>query len=160
MVIGALGVGALSVIAAAITWKVVGPPDRSIPCTEELLKPGQVCLETVNEWEKGSFLWVDARPRHLWERNGMEGAILLTDDNEENFDELDAGFMMAVFGDGTPFEKVVIYCNEEGCGSSEAIATHLRNSHAQSLGFEVYVLYGGWKALAAAGRTRGSTQDR
>lgn len=147
-------IGVLSCGAALMTWWLVGPPDRSVSCEEEELTSGYVCLKTVKSWGEGRCLWVDARPRKLWEKNGVSGSVLLTDDHMEDYDHLYHKFMNAVFNNGEIFPYVVIYCNEEGCGSSKAIAKQLRDEVAADLGFKVYVLHGGWKALAAERMTR------
>jgi hypothetical protein len=44
-------------------------------------------------------------------------------------------------------QRVVVYCSNENCGISRQVADRMR---ALQLGNEVWVLYGGWKALAAA----------
>ncbi|MDE0861389.1 MAG: rhodanese-like domain-containing protein [Akkermansiaceae bacterium] len=148
---GAFGIVALASLGALGTWQIVGPPDRSITCSEDLLEDGQICLSEVQGWDNQSYLWVDARPRNIWENNGIEGSILLTDDDAEDFLALEEAFMQAVYREGDPFLRVLIYCNEEGCGSSKAIAALLKEKFAEMMGFDVYVLYGGWKALADAG---------
>ena len=48
--------------------------------------------------------------------------------------------------------RVVVYCNETGCGSSQAVAEKLRSLQLVE---RVDVLYGGWKALRAAAKTAG-----
>jgi len=137
----------MSVAAAFLTWMLVGPPDRSVPCNAQELPKGQVCLSTVLEWDPGEVLWVDARPRDYWRRNGVEGSILVND--QEEWGSMEESFVLAVFGDGSQLKtKVVVYCNQAGCGSSEYVADRLRQKHSEALGFEVYVLSGGFKALA------------
>lgn len=152
---GAALIGILSLAVAGMTWWIVGPPDRSVSCDAEALELGHICLETAKSWEGGSCLWIDARPRELWEKNGVPGSILLTDDSQEDYDLLFEEFMNALFNGGKIYPHVVIYCNESGCGSSKAIAKQLREEVAEDFGFEVHVLYGGWKALAAEGMTKG-----
>jgi len=142
----------LAALAAGITWLVVGPPDRSVPCAQSDLKQGQVCLATVLEWPSDQVLWVDARKRGEWEKNGLEGSVLFNDQKEENLDDLDEAFMMVQAT--APRENVVIYCGTDACGTSEIVAKHLRENFAEMLGFKVWVLYGGWKALAAEEMTK------
>jgi len=135
----------LSGIAALITWGIVGSPNREISCLEEDLAEHHVCLETVREWESNTVLWVDARKREQWETNGLKGAVLV---NElENWGDMVAEFAPAVFGDGEVKQKVVVYCDKAGCGSSKIVADRLREEMAQDFGFEVFVLHGGIKAL-------------
>lgn len=147
--VGFIGILALSILSASVTWWLVGPPDRSVTCDPKSLEAGQICLSDVREWEEGSYLWVDARPRKLWQKNGVEGSVLLTDDDKEDFMALEDDFMQAAFREGDPYPRVIIYCGEKGCGSSKAVAAKIREKFADALGCEVFVLYGGWKALAA-----------
>ncbi len=130
-----------------MTWWIVGPPDRSVPCVESNLKEGQICLETVLSWPSEEVLWIDARPRGKWEKNGVQDSLLFNDDKAEDWDAFDEAFMIVQAT--APRKNVVVYCNTEGCGSSDTVAQHLREDFAEMLGFKVWVLYGGWKALAA-----------
>lgn len=135
----------LSGVAGLITWKVVGAPDRTVPCDPDDLPDHHVCLSTIREWPEEAVLWVDARPRADWEKNGLPGSVLVND-LEEWFD-LEPGFMMQMMGNPRP--KVVVYCNQAGCGSSKYVANQLRERHAEALEFEVHVLQGGIEALLA-----------
>lgn len=143
-----IGLSLLSGTAALVTWKIVGPPDRSVSCDPEGLPPHYVCLATVRAWDKSEVLWVDARPRDLWEKDGEEGSVLVND--QENWESMEQPFVAAVFGDGRHLRtKVVVYCNQSGCSSSTYVADKLRENLANSLGFEAFVLEGGVKALRA-----------
>lgn len=133
----------LALVAAGGTWLVVGSPDRSVPCVADDLEEGWICLDDLLSSGE-EIVWVDARSRKEWVRNGVEGSILLTDHNEENWDELVAEAAEKLFG----ASRVVIYCNETGCGSSQAVAEKLRELQ---LAERVEVLYGGWKALRSGG---------
>jgi len=136
-------VSMVAVVLAGVTWVVVGAPDRSVPCLPENLEEGWVCLAALEE-ELEDIRWVDARPRAKWEENGMAESILLTDHNGENWDDLLAEAAVQLFD----APRVVVYCNETGCGSSQAVAEKLRELQLVE---RVDVLYGGWKALRAAG---------
>jgi len=137
----------LSGAAAMITWKIVGAPNRSVPCDPENLPKHFVCLATVREWPADEIVWVDARPRNDWEKDGVEGAVLLND--QEEWIDLEPNFMEQVMTGEK--RKVVVYCNQSGCGSSKYVANQLRERHAGMLGFDVFVLEGGMKALEAEG---------
>ncbi|YCM44198.1 rhodanese-like domain-containing protein [Verrucomicrobiaceae bacterium 227] len=138
----------LSVAAALVTWKVVGPPDRSVGCDPEDLPAHHICLATARNWNPEEVLWVDARPRANWKEDGVAGSILVND--QENWDDLEEQFVMTLFGDGSGTRnKVVVYCNQSGCSSSTYVADRLRERHGETLGFEVFVLHGGVKALKA-----------
>ena len=147
ILLGLSGIVVLSLTAASLTWLIVGEPDRSVPCDPESLEQGQVCFSEVQSWEKGSYLWVDARNRKLWEKNGVEGSVLLTDDNAEDYDVLEQNFAETAFRGGDSYQRIVVYCGAKGCETSKEIAKSLRNKFTSMMDFEVYVLFGGWKAF-------------
>lgn len=147
-----LAICLLSVAGAYFTYRVVGLPDRSVGCDPDLLPEHHVCLETVREWPADDVLWVDARPRVEWERNGVEGSVLLND--QEDWLDLEFEFLGRMTE--SPCSRVVVYCNQSGCGSSKYVADRLRERHAGTLGFEVFVLEGGSKALAAEAMSNGN----
>lgn len=133
----------LSAGMAYATWLFLGPPDRSVVCAQAELPEYFVCLKTVERWPQDEVLWVDARPREDWEKDGREGSVLVND--QEDWFDLEAGFMQMI-GVQT---KILVYCNRSGCGSSKYVADQLRSRHAETFGFEVFVLEGGAKALSA-----------
>ncbi|MGD1979534.1 MAG: rhodanese-like domain-containing protein [Akkermansiaceae bacterium] len=139
------GICLLSGAAAWVTFLVVGPPDRSVACDPDDLPEYHVCLSTVREWESADVLWVDARPRKDWEKDGIKGSVLVND--QEDWNDLELGFLTVMVEEPKP--KVVVYCNQSGCGSSKYVANELRKRHSADFGFEVFVLEGGSKALAA-----------
>jgi len=140
-----LGICVVGVTVAYVTYRMIGPPDRSVPCDPEALPEHYVCLATVREWDDDEILWVDARPEKDWENDGVEGSILINDQKEWLDQEF--GFMSRMSADPKP--KVVVYCNQSGCGSSKYVANQLRERHAGTFGFEVFVLEGGASALQA-----------
>ena len=105
----------------------------------------QVCLETVREWDAKTVLWVDARKRDKWQEDGVEGSVLVNE--EDDWNEMVAEFAAVVFGDGEVKQRVVVYCNKAGCKSSSEVSKRLREEMAEQFGFEVFVLHGGIKAL-------------
>lgn len=146
LLLSLVGITVLSGLAAIATWKIVGPPDRGVPCDPESIPESHVCLATVRDWVADEVLWVDARPRDYWQKDGVAGSILVND--QEDWFEMEEPFVMAVFGDGSKIKsKVVVYCNQEGCSSSTYVADRLREKHGDAMGFEVFVLHGGVKAL-------------
>ena len=150
LIFAMVAISVLSGVAAFVTWKIVGPPDRSVVCDPVDLPAHHVCLATVREWNPREILWVDARPRESWKEDGVAGSVLVND--LENWDDLEEQFMMTIFGDGSGARKrVVVYCNQSGCSSSTYVADRLRERHGEALGFETYVLHGGVKALKAEG---------
>ncbi len=126
-------------------YGIVGEPNREIVCVSEDLEPHHVCMQTViGDWG-GEVQWVDARTRKEWEKNGIEGSVLLTDDAKENFNDLLNASMEAIFMASQQQQKVVIYCNGVACGSSKAVHAKLIE---QGIYEEIYILHGGWKALS------------
>ena len=145
LLVSVLALMSLSGIAALITWRVIGSPDREISCPDEELAEHHICLETIRDWEPNSILWVDARKREQWEKSGQKGSILVNE--HEDWNDMAAEFAIAVFGDGEVKQRVVVYCDKPGCGSSQVVADRLREEMAQDFGFKVFVLQGGMKAL-------------
>jgi rhodanese-related sulfurtransferase len=141
-------VAAIALAGAGLTWRLAGPPDRSVPCEQSRLPAGEVCLATVTgEWG-GEVVWVDARPRAEWQRDGLRGSILLTTHEAENFQDLVAAALERL----AVAKRVVIYCSDSGCATSHEVAKQLRGF---GIGPEYYVLHGGWRSLAAAGLVSG-----
>lgn len=126
--------------AAGVTWWFAGPSPAEELCRPELLKADEVCIGDV--WGSPGLVWVDARSRDLWERNGLPGSVFLTDHAEEDWEALVGEAAEQLF----EAELVVIYCATEGCGSSREVATRI-----QDLGLleanQVKILAGGWKSL-------------
>lgn len=133
--------------AAFVTYLVVGPPDRSVACDPDDLPEHHVCLATVREWPAEEIFWVDARPREAWQENGVEGSLLVND--QEEWLPMEEAFMEAMMAAmmEAPKRRVVVYCNQSGCGSSKYVAKQLREKFAEALGIEIFVLQGGIKAL-------------
>ena len=145
-------IAAISAAGALATWRVVGPPDRSlppVPCDPATVPAGEVCLATVTGDWGGQVVWADARPRAEWQRDGLTGSVLLTPDAKENFDSLVAEALPKL----AEAKRVVIYCADQGCGTSHEVAKRLKG---YGIGPEYFVLHGGWRALTTAGLVSGS----
>lgn len=139
---------ALAVAATGGTWVLKGPPERSLRCDAMTLKPDEVCLESI---PVGSdVVWVDARSRTDWEKNGVPGSLLWNLDPAEDMQVFEAEAAVRI----SMNPRVIVYCGDENCGVSRQIAARIR---ALDLGAEVSVLHGGWRALNEAGRVRGSS---
>ena len=137
----------ISLAAAGTTYWIKGPPDRAVSCDPAKLPADEVCLDRVmSEWQ-GKVLWVDARPRAEWERNSMAGAFLWNLDTNEDMNAFEAEAMGRMVDGG----RVIVYCSNENCGTSRQVADRIK---ALQLGNEVFVLHGGWRALAAAKLTK------
>ena len=136
----------ISAIAAVITHSV-RPPVVVAPlaCDPATLAADEICLQTViGEWGN-DCVWIDARRRVDWEKDGMPGSLLLTTAEGESFDQL---LELAFPTLAEKQKRVVVYCSDVGCGTSREIAKRLRD---YQLVPEVRALHGGWKALSEAG---------
>jgi 3'(2'), 5'-bisphosphate nucleotidase len=128
----------LALAAAGTCWAIKGGPEREAGCDPAKLEPGYICFSEALELE--GIVWVDARERKLWERNGREGSVLLTDHPSEDWDAL----MAEVFGSLASAQAVVVYCATEGCGSSEPVAlgSSLKFCRLAEGGMDVYPRFG------------------
>lgn len=134
---------ALSIMAAAATWLIMGPPADEAACDPASLKPGEICLSDIPAAMQ--VLWVDSRSRSDWQRNGIAGSILWNLDTAEDMNAFEAEAVMRILN--TPY--VVVYCDSRHCGTSHQVAKRIRDL---DLGAQVHVLHGGWQALKAAGK--------
>lgn len=141
-------VALISLAAAGGTYLIKGAPVRGYICDPAALKPGEVCLEQIPADAK--VVWVDARLRKDWEKNGLPGSVLWNLDPAEDMQVFEAETAMRIME--TP--KVVVYCGDENCGISSQVAERIR---ALGLDADVSVLRGGWRALKDAGRLKDSS---
>lgn len=130
----------LALVAASLTWWIKGPPAKG--CDPASLKPGEICIQSIPKDRK--VLWIDARSRSDWQRDGLPGSILWNFDAAEDRATMEAEAGMKIFE--TPY--VIVYCSDKGCGTSHKIAERIREL---DLGADVHVLHDGWKALKDAG---------
>jgi rhodanese-related sulfurtransferase len=138
----------LAALGSTTVWLVKGPPERAILCDVTKLKPDEVCLEQL---ENGTpLLWVDARSRDEWLRDGLPGSVLWNLDPTEDMQAFEAEVAARVYE--TP--RVIVYCGDENCGVSRQVAQRIREI---GLDADVSVLHGGWRALEAGGRIKGSS---
>ena len=133
---------ALTWAAAGATWWIKGPPERRFQCDRSILQAGEVCLEDIKD--RQGLLWVDARSRSKWQRDGMSGSILWNLDPQEDMRVFEAEAAPRLL----EAAAVVVYCDDQDCGISHQVADRIR---ALDLVSEVLVLKGGWRALSEAG---------
>ncbi len=136
-----VAIGGISLAAAGGTYLVKGPPSRTVVCDPATLKPDEICFQQISPDQK--ILWVDARPRSDWEKNGLPGSALWNLDPAEDMQAFEADIATRIIE--TP--RVIVYCGDENCGVSRQVAERIR---ALQLGAEVSVLHGGWRALSEA----------
>ncbi|MEX0325448.1 MAG: rhodanese-like domain-containing protein [Puniceicoccaceae bacterium] len=87
--------------------------------------------------EMEPVLWVDARTEQLFNQRHLEGALHMS------HDDFDSG-LSRLLQSWDPEMSIVVYCDGEGCESSQVLAAELR----EVLGEErVYWLIGGWAEL-------------
>lgn len=140
-------IGGLALAAAGGTVLFQGPPDRSSPplvCDPAELKEHELCLSDVRDRGVENFLWIDARRRSEWQADGYPGSLLWNLEADEDMNAFAAEAAPRLFE--TP--QVIVYCGDENCGLSRQVAERIREL---GLGNEVFVLYGGWRALSDAG---------
>ena len=144
-------IAAAALAAAAGTYLAKGPPVRQLFCDTATLKPDEICLQQIPAGT--AVLWVDARPRAEWRKNGVEGSLLWNLDPAEDMLAFEAEAAARIVE--TP--RVIVYCGDENCGISRQVADRIRR---MDLGAQVSVLRGGWRALSEAGRVRNSSPQR
>ena len=137
-------IAGLVTAAFLATLMMKGTPDRTVPCDAAILKPGEICLETVLKDWRADVVWIDARRRVDWENDGMNGSLLITTADGESFDKL----LEQAFPRLSEGKNVVVYCSDVGCGTSLEIAKRIRDFQLVP---DVKALHGGWKALQQAG---------
>ena len=135
-------VAGLTLAAAGTTWLVRGrptsPPIKVVVCDKAALKDDEICLADVPD----DVLWIDARLRGDWERNGLKGSILWNMDPNEDVQAFEAAAASRIFE--SEAGTVIVYCTSEACGTSRIIADRIRELQ---LGPTVKILFGGWDAL-------------
>lgn len=130
--------GCVSALAAGASWALRNEPEQAAAfvCDPEALLEGEICLADVPP----DALWVDARPRAEWEKNGVEGSILWNFDPAEDAGKFEAEAAVHILS--APL--VVVYCGSDACDTSKQVADLIRKL---DLGPAVKVLHGGWEAI-------------
>ena len=138
-------IAAISLAAAGLTYLVKGPPARSHLCDPTTRRADEICLSEITN--QSDILWVDARSRGAWQKNGLPSSILWNLDPTEDMQAFEANNAEKI----AAAQRVVIYCGDENCGTSRQVAERIRKL---DLGPQVLVLNGGWRALKDAGRVQ------
>jgi rhodanese-related sulfurtransferase len=138
-----LGIAALTVIAAILTWSIKGKPYDQIVCDPATIALDEVCLNTViSEWHN-DVVWVDARRKQDWQKDGIKGSVHITNLASENFDRL----MEEALPQLAQAKRAVVYCDDLSCGTSAEVAKRIREFQLVP---EVKFLHGGRKALSSS----------
>jgi rhodanese-related sulfurtransferase len=143
-------IAVMSLAAAGGTFLIKGPPQRALRCDPAAIQPDEVCLEQIPA--DAAVVWVDARSRAEWEKNGLPGSVLWNLDPAEDAPAFEAAVAMKIVE--TP--RAIVYCGDENCGVSRQVAARIREI---GLEVEVSVLHGGWRALNDAGRVRNPSRN-
>lgn len=141
---------AAALAAAGGTYLMKGPPERALRCDPARIKPDELCLQDVPA--DAAVVWVDARSRSEWEKNGLPGSVLWNLDPAEDSAAFEAEVAMKIAV--TP--RVIVYCGDENCGVSRQVAARIRDIGLET---QVSVLHGGWRALDEAGRVRNPSRN-
>jgi rhodanese-related sulfurtransferase len=126
----------IAVSAAGVSWLVRDKHPKPVPapvCDPATLKPDEICFEQV----PGNVLWVDARSRDEWKKNGFPNSILWNLDPKEDALKMESEAAMKI----AEAKLVVVYCSSEKCGTSRQIADRIKKLE---LGPEVRILFGGY----------------
>lgn len=112
---------------------------------EEPVRDDEVTLESLSRNRKDKVLWIDARPRHQFEKAHIPGAINISEQ------ELEAQLIdhIAVLQDNT--NPVVVYCDSGACKASRRIRDYLAPRFPA---MEFFVLRGGWQSWEKANAGR------
>ncbi len=143
-------IAAVSLAAAGGTFWVKGPPSRVFRCDPATLKPDEVCLEAIPAG--ADVVWVDARSRADWEKNGVPGSLLWNLDAAEDMQAFEAAAAVRVAA--TP--RVIVYCGDENCGSQPADRRAHPRAGPRGGGFRV----ARWLAGFERGRTGQEFQSK
>lgn len=130
---------AISASAASISWMARDKnpkPDPVTHCDPATIKADEICFAQVPD----DALWVDARTRKEWEKNGYPNSILWNLDPNEDANQMEA----AAFPKIAESKLVVVYCTSQSCGTSRQVAEKIRKL---DLGVEVKTLHGGYPSL-------------
>lgn len=138
-------IATLSLAATGLTHLIKGPAARSHHCDPSTRKADEICLSEIAD--PSDVLWVDARSRAAWKKNGLPESILWNLDPAEDM----LAFETANAEKIASAQMVVIYCGDENCGISRQVAARIRQLN---LGPQISALNGGWRALKDAGMVK------
>jgi rhodanese-related sulfurtransferase len=106
------------------------PPWNSMHLAE-----GEIALEHLLDWED-DYILVDARAPEAYEVAHMPEAINVYG---SEFDTQ----ILHLLDIWSPGRSIIVYCDSRQCGTSEALATRLREDFQMD---RVYVFKGGWES--------------
>ncbi len=141
-------------VAAATAHHHFFPKSPSIPiCDAQSIQRDEICLNSVIDSKNNpDVLWLDARSRRDWLRDGLAGSLLLTLDASESFDQQLANILPQLISS----KRIIVYCSDQGCQASREVVKRLQHYGLQQ---DIKALHGGWQALNAAGWLPVRNQD-
>lgn len=149
---------ALVAVAGSIgAWVVQGRPSGKpeVELSKQPLRDGEVSLETLKADDFDGILWVDARKKADWQKDGVSGSINITHLSDE-----DLGMQVANHaGALLDAKKVIVYCDGYDCTLSHDLVKALTADYRDFIEGEILVLHGGMVALRKAGMVKSSSPD-
>jgi rhodanese-related sulfurtransferase len=138
--IGQAAVLVLLSAGAALAVHTWHPRAPALHLIEEPLRDNEVSLASIRDQFQYEVLWIDARPKDLFDAEHVPGALLL---NEQGFDEQLLGHLEVL---QTNTKPIVVYCGGQKCEASRKVAQKL-----QQMGIvqKAWVLKGGFGAWQA-----------
>jgi rhodanese-related sulfurtransferase len=130
---------AISASASGISWLARDKNPKPTPvqvCDPANIKTNEICFDQVPE----QALWIDARTRIEWRKNGHPDSILWNLDPGEDSNKMEADAFEKI----AESKFVVVYCSSQACGTSRQIAEKIRKLE---LGVETKILHGGHPSL-------------
>jgi rhodanese-related sulfurtransferase len=133
----------VAVGASVATWAAGGRPSGrpEVELAKAPLRPGEVRLEQLRQEGFDDILWVDAREREAWQRDGVVGSIHLSVQSPESLELQIERHLEAL----ATASRVVVYCNDLHCALSHQLAEALRGMGL--IPGRIEVLKGGMVAL-------------
>lgn len=129
----------LVLLAAAVAAGLRAWQPAGLDWNGTQLLPGEVTLAQARTFARDrQVLWVDARPADAFTAGHVSDAVNL------KLAAWDADFP-GLLKAWQPESVIVVYCDDQACGASTAVAERLRAAGLP----EVYVLSGGWVAAKA-----------
>ena len=138
--IGQAAVLVLLSAGAALAVHTWHPRAPALHLIEEPLRDNEVSLASIRDQFQNEVLWIDARPKDLFDAEHVPGALLL---NEQGFDDQLLGHLEVLQSNTKP---IVVYCGGQKCEASRKVAQKL-----QQMGIvqKAWVLKGGFGAWQA-----------
>lgn len=97
-------------VGGGLIYLFTGPVDRRVYCDQSKLAADHLCLDTVRTVYQGKVLWVDARDAKSYARQHVPGAILVPENDAENY--LSKPEVMQAIGMSGVGGQALVICSE------------------------------------------------